>query len=472
MRLKRIRKHRKCAVLLLLICFTVYVLGCCLIPPLLKNSAWDGMLGYSVEIQQTTNAPERVCLIDDNVDAFIWRLRMIREAQKEIILVTFELRDDISGRAIMAALLEAADRDVKVRLLVDGVDGQIKLHDSRNFEAFLSHENVEVKFYNPLHFTKLWKVNYRLHDKYLIVDDTAYLMGGRNTHDVYLGKPGEDAQADRDIVVYKTSSSGRTSLDVLRSYFETAWNLDECELLSSRMTEEKQESIRKALAEHLEALLCEYGLPMPDIDWYGETMETENITLLTGDSQPRNKAPSVWKQLCRLMGDAKEEVIILSPLVICDDDMLADLARIREGTADVQIITSALENNVNPLAADYPHQRMKVLETGIAISEYCGNPPLHTKTILIDDDLSVIGSYNLDARSTYIDTEIMLVIDCPALNADLRDRMDRMQEQSRTIEPDGSVTFGAGHVPKEMPFGRKCLFLVLRLILYPFQYLL
>ena len=78
----------------------------------------------------------------------------------------------------------------------------------------------------------------------------------------------------------------------------------------------------------------------------------------------------------------------------------------------------------------------------------------------------------LCTRSTYIDTEIMLVIDCPALNADLRDRMDRMQEQSRTIEPDGSVTFGAGYVPKEMPFGRKCLFLVLRLILYPFQYLL
>lgn len=467
MRLKRIRKHKKWVVLSPLICFAVYVLGCCLIPPLLKNSAWDDM-----EMQQTISASERVCVIDDNVDALIWRLRMIREAQKEIILVTFELRDDTSGKAVMAALLEAAERGVKVRLLVDGVDGQIQLHDSRNFEAFLSHENIDVKFYNPLHFTEFWKVNYRLHDKYLIVDDTAYLLGGRNTHDVYLGKPGEDAQADRDIVVYETSSSDGTSLDALRSYFEMVWNLEECELLSGKMTEEKQESIRKALAEHLEAQLCEYGLPMPDIDWYGETMETENITLLTGNSEPRNKAPAVWKQLCRLMGDAKEEVIILSPLVICDDAMLADLAHIGEGTANIQIITSALENNVNPLAADYPHQRMKVLETGIAISEYCGTPPLHTKTILIDDCLSVIGSYNLDARSTYIDTEIMLIIDCPALNADLRDRMDRMQEQSRTIEPDGSVTFGAGYVPKEMPFGRKCLFLLLRLILYPFQYLL
>lgn len=450
-----------------LICFLAYVLGCCLIPPLLKNSAWDDM-----EMQQTISASERVCVIDDNVDALIWRLRMIREAQKEIILVTFELRDDTSGAAIMAALLEAADRGVKVRLLVDGVDGQIQLYDSQNFKAVLSHENVDVKFYNPFRFMELWKVNYRLHDKYLIVDDTAYLLGGRNTHDVYLGKPGEDAQADRDIVVYETSSSGGTSLDALRSYFETVWNLEECELLSSKMTEEKRESIRKTLAKHLEAQLCEYGFPLPDIDWYGETMETENITLLTGDSEPRNKVPAVWKHLCRLMADAEDKVVILTPLVICDDAMLADLAQIGEGTADIQIITSALENNVNPLAADYPYQREKVLEAGIIISEYCGTPPLHTKTILIDDDLSVIGSYNLDARSTYIDTEIMLVIDCAALNADLRDRMDRMQEQSRTIEADGSVTFGDRYVPKEMPFGRKCLYIVLSLILYLFQYLL
>lgn len=82
------------AVLLPLICLLAYVLGCCLIPPLFKNSSWN-----SREPQQTIGASERVCVIDDNMEALIWRLRMIREAQNEIILVTFELRDDTSGTA-------------------------------------------------------------------------------------------------------------------------------------------------------------------------------------------------------------------------------------------------------------------------------------------------------------------------------------------------------------------------------------
>lgn len=421
---------------------------------------------------QTASATERVCVVDNNDDALLWRLRMIQEAQQEIILVTFELRDDTSGQAIMAALLEAADRGVDVYLLVDGVDGELRLHGSQNFKAFLSHENIEVKFYNPLRMTALWKVNYRLHDKYLIIDDTAYMLGGRNTHDIYLGDFSEDAQYDRDVVVYETISSVETSLNILRDYFETVWNLDDCILLSSKMDKQKRDQIQKALTEHLEKLLRQFDYQITPIDWYSETIAADSVTLLIGNPEAWNKRPVLWKQLCQLMEMAQDEVIIESPVIICDNAMLTDLAELCDGIASVQMITNAIENNVNLLSANYPYQKSKILEIGIPIIEYCGDRSLHTKTILIDDNLSIIGSYNLDARSTYIDTEIMLVIDCPDLNAILRKQMSEMQNESKIIATDGSITYGSDYVPTEVPFGRKCLNAILSVILYPFQYLL
>lgn len=447
----------------------VYIVACCLIPPLLKSSSAEIS---DAGIQQATDTAERICIVDNNEEALLWRLRMIQEAQEEIVLVTFELRDDTSGGAIMAALLEAAGRGVHVRLLVDGIDGELRLHNSQNFEAFLSHENIEVKFYNPLRLTALWKVNYRLHDKYLIVDDTSYILGGRNTHDVYLGDFAEDAQCDRDIVVYEATPVEGNSLEQLRIYFETMWELDDCVLLSSRMNSQKREELRKELAEHLEELLMQYDDPITPIDWYSETIEVDHITLLVGSPVAWNKAPVLWEQLCQLMGTAEDEIILETPVLICDDAMLANLTEICTEAVPIQIVTNALEINPNLLSANYSNQKNKILEAGAFISEYCGDRPLHTKTILIDDKLSIIGSYNLDARSTYIDTEIMLVIESRELNALLKNQIDEMQTQSKNIATDGTVTYGSEYFTAELPFGRKVLNAVLNVVLYPFQYLL
>lgn len=449
-----------------MLCVIAYIAGSCLIPPLLKNSAVS-----DTAIQQTSGTTERVCVIDDNNEALLWRLRMIQEARQEIVLVTFELRDDVSGRAIMAALLEAAERGVTVRVLIDGIDGELRLHNSQNFDAFLSHENIEVKFYNPLRITALWKVNYRLHDKYLIIDDTAYLLGGRNTHDVYLGNFSDEAQADRDVVVYETVPSEFSSLGGLRDYFEATWNLEECVLLSGSMDRQAQERIWTELKEQLTEIISDSEYQITPIDWDRETIKADSVMLLTGSPEAWNKEPVLWEQLCRLMENA-DDVMIQTPLIICDKSMLSDLAQICESANSVEIITNAPESNVNLLAAGYPYQKSKVLELGVGITESCENKAMHTKTFLIDDSISVIGSYNLDARSTYIDTELMLVIDCPALNADLREQMADTKSQSRLIASDGSVSYGAMYVPVEMPFSRKCRNAVLGVILFPFQYLL
>lgn len=452
---------------MLCFCILIYVAGCCLIPPLLKIKTVE-----NVEISQEIIAAGRICVIDDNTEALLWRLRMIQEAKREIALVTFELRDDTSGCAVMASLLEAADRGVKVRVLVDGIDGELRLHGSRKFETFLSHENIEVKYYNPLRITALWKVNYRLHDKYLMIDDTAYLLGGRNTHDVYLGGFSRSEQEDRDVVVYETQDAGYTSMDALRDYFEVTWSLDDCVLLSGSLDDQEQKQIRNALAEGLAGLTGQPEYEITPIDWYSETIAADSITLLAGKPEAWNKAPVLWEKLCRLMEMANQDVIIETPLIICDSQMRSDLAEISSGPVSMQIITNGPEINVNLLAADYSYQRDKMLEIGIPVSEYCGDRCIHTKTILIDDNLSVIGSFNLDARSAYIDTELMLVIDSRKLNGILRGEIEEMQQQSRQMIPDGLVTLGSDYEATEIPFKRKCFHTVFRIPFRIFQYLL
>lgn len=97
---------------------------------------------------------------------------------------------------------------------------------------------------------------------------------------------------------------------------------------------------------------------------------------------------------------------------------------------------------------------------------------MHTKTILIDDRFSIVGSFNWDMRSTYLDTELMLLVDCPELNAALRAETDEMVRQGRLLLPDGTAVEGAAYTTPEMPLYKKLLQPVLRVVICPFRYVL
>ena len=125
------------------LCFLIYLLVSLIIPPLIGTHEKSDT---QAEVSITTS--ERVCLIDNNEDALLWRLRLIRSAQEEIILSTFDFRADSSGTDVIAALWGAAERGVQVRLIIDGINAQLHLSGSDVFQALAAHDNVEVKFYN------------------------------------------------------------------------------------------------------------------------------------------------------------------------------------------------------------------------------------------------------------------------------------------------------------------------------------
>ena len=95
-------------------------------------------------------------------------------------------------------LLEAAERGVKVRVIVDGGNGflDMKVKSAEWFQALASHENIDIQIYNPVNLLKPWKLQARLHDKYVIVDDKMYLLGGRNTTNLFLGDYSDSKNID------------------------------------------------------------------------------------------------------------------------------------------------------------------------------------------------------------------------------------------------------------------------------------
>ena len=115
------------------LCFLIYLLVSLIIPPLIGTHEKSDT---QAEVSITTS--ERVCLIDNNEDALLWRLRLIRSAQEEIILSTFDFRADSSGTDVIAALWGAAERGVQVRLIIDGINAQLHLSGSDVFQSIIA----------------------------------------------------------------------------------------------------------------------------------------------------------------------------------------------------------------------------------------------------------------------------------------------------------------------------------------------
>ena len=416
--------------------------------------------------------PERVLCVDDNVEALTLRLGMIEQAQEEILYSTFALWDDESGRDVMSALMAAADRGVRVRFVTDALNWTLHLENSPYANAFASCPNVEVRVYNPLDVLRPWTMQMRMHDKYIVVDDSLYLLGGRNTNDLFLGEDTTGGQSiDRELLVYEAEPSENASLSQLRSYFETIWSLPECVAKTPAVSEKC-----RAAAEELRARYTGLREDSPGdfapVDWEARTLPTNRITLLSNPPQAVNREPVLWYQLKALMADG-DDVLLQTPYIICSGDMYDSLAEIGSSVKSFGILTNAVENGANIFGcSDYLNNRGKILDTGAAIYEFAGGNSIHRKCILIDGRMSIVGSYNLDMRSTYLDTELMLAVDSEALAGQLREKTEAELSMSRLVSPDGSVTYGEQYELQAYPASKKILYNILRVVILPIRHLL
>lgn len=455
-----------------------YVLVCCLIPPMFHKSVAGAKEEITLQEQESsatedaslaTSPQERILCIDDNTKALEWRLSVIEEAEEELILSTFDFRDDNSGHDMIAALYHAAERGVRIRILVDGFNVPIRMGNSRYFNALASHPNVEVKSYNPIRITKLWKVNYRLHDKYLIADDTVYILGGRNTNDLFLGNYAEHYNIDRDILVYDTAMSSDNTLHEVKDYFEEIWALDINKTWRTK-DHSRYEQEGEELEEHYQSLKTSYPNAFAEVDWEEETMTVDHISLITNPIKAESKSPTLFALLCDYMAEG-EDVLIQTPYIVCGNDMYDSLTQLTQSGVQLSLVTNAVQvPNDNPWGLlDYENQKSNILKTGMEVYECMNEQLIHTKAVLIDDDICILGSYNLDMRSTYLDTEMMLVIESEELNAYLRDLIAESQDKSIHVLPDGTETLGPDYESVTLPIWKRIYYTAIRIIIIPFR---
>ena len=251
----------------------------------------------------------------------------------------------------------------------------------------------------------------------------------------------------------------------LTEYFERIWDL------SCAKPYEKYAHGGGRLAEHYHAVRKMYPEAFTEINWEEMTMETGGIELCRNPMAPANKQPELWGRLTEEMRRG-EDILIQTPYIICSRRMYRDLTDIA-GSANVEVIINAVESGTNPFGCtDYLNQKKNVRGTGIHIFEYLGEQALHTKTILVGRDTCIVGSLNLDMRSVYLDTEMMLVIDCEELNASIRSQAEELKASSRHMFPNGTAIDGESYRPVEQEISKKIFYGILRVLIIPFRHLL
>ena len=453
-------------------CFLLIAVLVNILAPLFcrKPDETYGEMLRKTEFTSETAGTERIYCIDDNEEALLWRLRMIGTAKKSIVLSTFDLRADENGTKILAALNHAASKGVKIQLLIDGIYQQLFLAKSSDFQALASRENVEVGVYNPVTPANLFKVNYRMHDKYLIVDEKMYLLGGRNSNDIFLGDHKKGINVDRDILVYDTSEGCGESLLQLEDYFYKIWN-EKCVSIKKGKTSSKYTDGQQQLEELYASLVEKYKDIESYSAWEKDTEAANKITLIQNGTQAGRKVPQVL-QTIQYLSENADHVIIQTPYVICNGYMY-DVLREISNHARLQIVLNAVEKGSNPWGCtDYLNQKKKILKTGADVYELMNDYPVHTKAVLIDNRLSIVGSYNLDMRSTYLDTELMLVIDSEKLNQQIRATESDYMEKSKEVLANGQEKIGAKYEKKVLDWKKKFYYGVLRIVIRPLRQLL
>lgn len=415
---------KKRYVVLVTICFLVCALVLAIIPYRDAKRVSDAYKAtFDVdEFYSDELSCDRAAIIDDNGEALARRISLIEQAEEEIIMSTFSFKSDTAGKQMITALREAARRGVKVRILIDGFNSIMDIEGNPYFMALAEEDNVEIRIYNEASIFTSWKGMSRMHDKYIIADDDVYILGGRNTFNYFLGDQKSYKNHDRDVLVYNTGGDD-SSIYELRSYFEGVWALDVCEIWNEYLISGLLPSVGEA-EEELEEIYSK--LKETNSEWFEKTdyesitVATDKITLLSNPTDIYMKEPWVFYGLCQLMEQA-EEVDIHTPYIIADEAMYMAFADICKNT-NVKVMTNAPSNNGNMFGAvDYIMNKQQILDTGLNVLEYNGGTSYHAKSITIDDDISIVGSFNMDYKSMYHDTELMLVIDSHELNSILKE---------------------------------------------------
>ncbi len=416
-----------------------------------------------------TTSVDRVALVEHQTASFDIRMSMIHSATQRIDLAYFATYEGVYRDIFFGSLLHMAQSGIEVRILLDGMSDGL----SRDMIAALSGaEHIALKFYN-LDYIEVWYLNDRMHDKYMVVDSRYLVLGGRNIGDQCFLASGDGScvSLDRDVFVYNTQYDGQSGESVIYEvldYMDVQWSDNSSYCYSSLANaEEETQRLLSAYYQYCQ----EHGVvDFSPSDAYDNTVPTNKISLLTNGTDMGPKNGELEYQLYALMLSAENRVLLQSPYFVLNETAEDFFEEIGNLDIQVDVVTNSEFSSSNfPAYSLYLNDKDDILASGATIYEYMGDDYLHTKTFLIDDRLSIIGSYNFDPRSANIDTELMLVIDSEAFTAQVQQAVQTQVDLCLVVDADGGYVEHEEIENREVPVYKQILHGILRVVLIPFR---
>lgn len=412
------------------------------------------------------DAPGRTTLrlLDQNPLAFGYRAATAAAAQRSIDVQYYIWHADLTGRLLAADLLRAAERGVRVRVLVDDIDARAK-HDL--FQVADLHPNIEVRIFNPFYsrsgmvgWASEWlmrgrRLNRRMHNKAWIVDNRVAIVGGRNIGDEYFGASEHSNFSDLDVVL-----AGPVVAEVSAS-FDEYWN-NRNAVPVSRLDDAApgpgalDKLIEDAREYRQQAGESEYIVALRDPVKRAELLakqppplEVDGVRVLSDDpAKVRGKtsgleASNVLAALAERMRAAEDELLIVSAYFVPRSDGAQSLVESAARGVRIAVLTNSLAaTDVAAVHTGYARQRRELLRGGIELFEMkrkAGSPEererisvtgssgasLHTKAMIVDRRWVFVGSMNIDPRSAFLNTEMGVLVDSPALAEQVRGQFER-----------------------------------------------
>jgi len=375
--------------------------------------------------------------------AFTARVALAELAQRTIDVQYFLWEPDATGRLLADYLLRAADRGVRVRILLDDVN--LKERD-RSLAAFDAHPNIEIRLFNPFatrsshlagFLTDYDRVNHRMHNKLLVMDNAIAVVGGRNMADPYFEVDPKSNFRDLDVVA--AGPVVRDLSKVFDRFWNGPWAVPIGALRETPSSASDLAFYRKLMHEYMETkdnyphplerdvanVTTEISTLIKEFHWApGRVLYDDPASI--NDIHLRTLSKSIFQRLDQVEGELLIESAYFIPLTRGIDK----IRELRARGVRIRVLTNSLaSNDVVAAFAGYSAQRVALLQAGVELYELRPEPGpvrkrlfglggrsgLHTKAIVFDRKAVFVGSFNLDARSAMINTEAGLYIESPEL---------------------------------------------------------
>lgn len=396
---------------------------------------------------QDNYGQDRIALVEDRYDSGIVRVNLIENAENTLDISYYTLINGVSTKIFLGSILEAADRGVEVRILLDGIFHNLKGELKDTIYAFSNHPNIQLKFYEPFNFLIPWSWNNRLHDKIMIVDSNLAIIGGRNIGDRYFAKSSDDNNLvnDRDVVILNSDIDNYSNSVIfeMEKYFNDLWNHKLTKYPIKRLSKRK---IKKGVnySQYLKDNLEEYRKTNYDIfknniHWYNKTLPVKNINFVHNPIGRFNKEPLCLDEILNLASQSKESIFIQSPYIIPSRNIVKEMNKHDINVDNIDILTNSFAASPNYFGiSGYANHRKKIVDLGMELYEYQGPESIHGKTYIFDEKIAVVGSFNFDPRSSFLNTESLVTINSPEFVELIQQEIDKQIVNSLKVGEDYS----------------------------------